>query len=1373
MNDDDVNQLLLQTAQASSKTKSIESLEQRATQRKRIELHRRGRHGAWVVLGLAAGFLLTFVGIHVAKVRWPNSVDETTFAVQSASVLESPAAITSRSSIVNDAPSTKSQLTDQPVKTTPVSGEKPETVSEPIARVESGPWDQSLTAERIPFQIAWSRPIANGTSAPSMAQLEEWFKPVAGHESRFLSELYRSQQVAGFEGTVQLQAPMNRDAALRLSVPDHHDLRIYLYRGSEGLLIQQNDSNNRANSRLHDLEQQLAQAKRVAAEASRNFKLKADAANGPLKSIQAATKAIEDAKANVVKVKQKLPAAAEVVKQWQAETRTTFAIRTAALREIPRASLRARDATRKVREAEAAARRTKSKDKNSAKRIEDAKKLAKKEAEAQKSAAKAKIATERAWQTADRERRNAEQIERVLKQGVKRTEHVVKAAEQRLRQAQTQAKRILDPRDDSKRAFEAAQAVVDRLGQDISQAKQAAARETANSNSDANAWTAWTTHRDAGQVQPRSRAVVSTDGGRAESTELRHSTEFELRYSEGRVVITRGDVVLLSAPISAAPSEVYFSGRLLIDGIGMIRTSDVDELIAFQTDLISEQSLTANIAIAELTEASLDRMLDDPAVKARPTSEQFALLNEFTLLSDLGTDASKLNRMIERYHRVAEEGAAERGDIRPFSRLRRTLMSAPFGTHHQLSVVHEPLLRQEMLNFALHQQWDEVDRLCRELRFFQIESDSPLIRWAKGMAAQQIPDASDPLATLPDEWRQPLIHGVDKELYSQMAEFDAAISGAAYADALGVATTIAPSQLTQLIPTQSDSRLLQSFESALAGARQRDAEFQQHMDLEFTPKAVLRVNEAIAKRDSREVADAAQRSFGTRAVEVAHAWLGDREMSLGNFTVARNHYQQAQRVSGGERYSDRLALCSAMLGSKVARSSTSVIRLNDSVMTSSEFGAVLDEMTDERGKGRTSSPQLRATSINSVNAGVIKPPLHVQARSEMGAIEPVVFRGIQPDSHVDAVTRRIAVTADDSHLFVNSGCKLTAFNLANGSVAWSSNPTKPGNSPATLTAMQPLMAGKFIFARQWDSAGPSLVCFRTEGGERLWTSRSSENEVVASDPMLGDGKLHVLVAVKPTQQDVTLRLISLDAATGREVASHDLVQLGSFWWRRQVCCVVPLDDSFVASLGGVVLHAKFSGEVRWVRSQVALPAEVDPNWITQDCNSTFMDDDHVYVTQPGVRVIECLDRIDGTLRWRVVSPGIRRILGLSGSSLVVMTDSGVESFDRTTGKLVWTHQTNGPVGGTHCSDNRVVFAQRQRPQDASDAMIPEFVWLDSATGRQVAKSPVGSLASNDPRIGPLLVIRNRPLAIYRRSTQSNQLELIQLTNGDLLQAPAR
>ncbi|MCA9210314.1 MAG: PQQ-binding-like beta-propeller repeat protein, partial [Planctomycetales bacterium] len=85
-------------------------------------------------------------------------------------------------------------------------------------------------------------------------------------------------------------------------------------------------------------------------------------------------------------------------------------------------------------------------------------------------------------------------------------------------------------------------------------------------------WAAYATMRKPKEVLPSHAALTSTDGARARRSEVRYGGPLELRYRDGEVILSRGEIALVRAPLPGPPNDVYFQGQLAFPGLELVRT---------------------------------------------------------------------------------------------------------------------------------------------------------------------------------------------------------------------------------------------------------------------------------------------------------------------------------------------------------------------------------------------------------------------------------------------------------------------------------------------------------------------------------------------------------------------------------------------------------------------------------------------------------------------------------------------------------------------------------------------------------------------------------------------------------------------------------
>lgn len=85
-------------------------------------------------------------------------------------------------------------------------------------------------------------------------------------------------------------------------------------------------------------------------------------------------------------------------------------------------------------------------------------------------------------------------------------------------------------------------------------------------------WTAHVTTRRPNEPLPATMVFASTDNDRARRT---GDGPLDLRYRNGRIYFSRGDILLLAAPLPNVPDSVNMEGAAVMRGIGLTRLTDL------------------------------------------------------------------------------------------------------------------------------------------------------------------------------------------------------------------------------------------------------------------------------------------------------------------------------------------------------------------------------------------------------------------------------------------------------------------------------------------------------------------------------------------------------------------------------------------------------------------------------------------------------------------------------------------------------------------------------------------------------------------------------------------------------------------------------
>jgi hypothetical protein len=144
-------------------------------------------------------------------------------------------------------------------------------------------------------------------------------------------------------------------------------------------------------------------------------------------------------------------------------------------------------------------------------------------------------------------------------------------------------------------------------------------------------WAAYATTRQTGKARPQALAITASDDDRCRRSEIRFGGPIEIRHRGGELILSRGNIVLLSAPLAGPPDDVYFEGRVAFHGMELVRTQgDPQTLpqspVVFETARPADLAWTSSQPDAAQTQSQPDGSLRLSADKAKQRSECYAQL---------------------------------------------------------------------------------------------------------------------------------------------------------------------------------------------------------------------------------------------------------------------------------------------------------------------------------------------------------------------------------------------------------------------------------------------------------------------------------------------------------------------------------------------------------------------------------------------------------------------------------------------------------------------------------------------------------------------------------------------------------------------------
>lgn len=774
-----------------------------------------------------------------------------------------------------------------------------------------------------------------------------------------------------------------------------------------------------------------------------------------------------------------------------------------------------------------------------------------------------------------------------------------------------------------------------------------------------------------------------------------------------------------------------------------------------------------------LSEYLLRRLLRDSETCCVNSIARRRFLDDLCLVSDVW-EAAAGQRMYEEYERFCGE-FWRRGQADDFSNATEVLLNAPlWSSQPPPAPFVKQRIRREILNRVFARRWQDVYGLSQQIRFW-VRSANPanmwqkrsadyrtLVEWAELVSARAVPGIDpDPILDRNREWRNPYEKRVSKEGYNVMAEFAAALAGGAMEDACAIIASAGQVGVLGLLPSAEDRELFVSLPKAVAVAVRDNPELKQTMVQKIGPVGVLRVRQAIARADHAAVQAATIQYYATQAASEAHGWLGDRALSSGRFEEAITEYRVALTDATRSRVRDiapRLKLALAMLGRPGPELDDGQVVLGQREYSAAEFATLTSRLIEAH---RTSSQVTTVQEPRPQAVGPVPAPsgfrVEVRARFD-GSV------GRSPNNaafqHQDWPGRQLAVVSDEQRLYVSNRFQLTAYNLADGQKSWS---VQLGGEQGEAhhwpsVAARPLIVGDRLLVRRFLSAGPELVSLETQTGKIVWRTRPEK--YVATDPVWMRQRIFVLTTAVPESKTVQLDLTCLHPETGAVISRKPVIRLRDVWQQRPICSLQRFEDHLVCSAGNAMFCCDAMGQVAWSRRSPFVPRSFRELPEFQDVVDPLLDSGQMFVSQPGVSAVCCLDPVSGRELWSRATLDVKRIIGLSGRVVVVQTASGLAALDRASGDLRWRYRAAGVLLGAMCDADRVLICRRIAGVGATSQTC--LIWLEPDHGREQAHCVLDSLSDPTPFLGPLVVAGGRLWALYGRSWSDGTRDLIAL-----------
>jgi hypothetical protein len=756
--------------------------------------------------------------------------------------------------------------------------------------------------------------------------------------------------------------------------------------------------------------------------------------------------------------------------------------------------------------------------------------------------------------------------------------------------------------------------------------------------------------------------------------------------------------------------------------------------------------------------------------------KQCDLIDELAVLCD-GNDPMATRQVVEAYVTLARRPADEK-PWQPYSRIRRRLAESPPLYPANTASLVEPLVRAEILELVYHDAWDELDRLCKQVDFFDSSSlrkktadrqqAAQLADWAAALVRRNRPTKGESGGAIPAAWRHPLIEQLGKEGFNILAELDAALAGSSYKDACQLISSVTPREAIGLLPNSSDPALLVSLPGAVALAMRDHPPLREAMQAEFAPLGQLRLRQATAADDVDGVEAVTIQFYGTTAARQAHVWLGDRALAAGDFSEAEAHYRSAAdeaRVAADEpagsadaSIAARLRLAGAMQGHDVGRPIEAAVQLGDELIQPGAFEKMIGEMLARSAADR-SRDEGSGSSWRLLAAEGVEPAGYRARRASRLNVSSAKQSAVADGVPWDPVACETTLTLTAKAAIVSNPAEIAAYDRTSGQSLWKISGGSPPQRGSTWppVAMRPVALGSAVLVRRWQSGNSQLVC--VENGKIAWQTPPSVR--VASDPLvLGDRVLAVTAAALP-QEMLELSLTAYDPQSGQQLAQHPLAQFRDLWQHEMPCELALAGDTVLVSGGGCTLGCTRDGEAKWLRRETWVGGVVDQRTWPRHYGPPLVREQFACLAQPGVPAVSCVETSNGRLAWQRPMGDLLRLVAVLPGELLVQTARGFEALSLKDGSTVWQHAAPQALDGWLASEQSGFVYARRESLGKKESQV-RLVWLDIKTGSQRASTTLGDWPSEQAMLGPLAAEGSHIWAVAGSKGRESARELLEL-----------
>ena len=502
--------------------------------------------------------------------------------------------------------------------------------------------------------------------------------------------------------------------------------------------------------------------------------------------------------------------------------------------------------------------------------------------------------------------------------------------------------------------------------------------------------------------------------------------------------------------------------------------------------------------------------------------------------------------------------------------------------------------------------------------------------------------------------------------------------------------------------------------------------------------------------------------MGTDASRQAHVVLGEVALSLGQFDVAQQHFQDAAHDAGlrwKEILEPRMLLAQGLGGNLtapqvaawVASTPGRPVELNGTVLSAVEFQGMLNDLVNRSTTGSTlyETPNPPATALPQFT-------YKLEPRAQFDG-HPGNNPGRGEYRFGDPFGRQFAMASDELRIYVSNRFQVNAYSTSDGKQIWAQGiGSEQGEAYGLPFApMKPLVTKDRLFVRRLTKAGAELACLKPDDGQVLWHQRPFQS--VVTDPVIWNGRLFAVTLAKAEEDQVQVEATWFDAASGNVLMSRPLYRFREGIDRQFSGQLTVQDRVAVCTIAGTTASFDSRGEMRWLRRHPFLQKPVDE--LAEDARAAapVIHSGRVITTQGGVRAVCCLDLDSGEVLWEKPIFPLRGLLGVAGNRALVDTVAGLIALDTATGEVAWQRSVDFRLEAIAWDPQTVTFAQRQTA--TNNRSKPVLVWLDLQTGEEQCESLIEVADREEFQLGPLFTAGGRWWSLVGQTWKDPKREL--------------